>query len=55
MTGSSKANGFTEIIIEGGNHANVVNYGEQKGDNQATISKEEQQKKTVEAVAEFIK
>ena len=40
--------------IQGGNHAQFGNYGPQKGDAPATISAEEQQARTVEAVAEFI-
>ncbi len=45
---------FEEVIIEGGNHANVANYGNQRGDGIATISKEEQQEKTVKAIVDFI-
>ena len=45
---------YTEIIIEGGNHSGIANYGEQKGDSKATISKEEQQNKTAEAIVNFI-
>ena len=33
--------------MEGGNHAQFGNYGEQKGDGKATISAEEQQRQTV--------
>ena len=46
---------FKEVIVEGGNHANVADYGHQKGDNQATISKDEQQKLVVDSVIDFIK
>ena len=42
------------VIIEGGNHAQYGNYGEQSGDPKATISDVEQQKITVEAIVEFI-
>lgn len=42
------------IEIAGGNHAYFGNYGEQKGDGKATISKEEQQSQTVEAIVKFI-
>jgi hypothetical protein len=42
------------LVIEGGNHANYGNYGKQKGDGIATISKAEQQKITVEAILDFI-
>ena len=41
---------YTEICIEGGNHAQFGNYGEQKGDHAADISREEQQAQTVEAI-----
>ena len=33
--------------MEGGNHSQFGNYGEQKGDGKATISAEEQQRQTV--------
>lgn len=46
---------FTEIIIPGGNHANFGNYGDQDGDGFSTITQEEQQAKTVEAIVEFVK
>lgn len=47
---------YTENIveIEGGNHAQFGNYGPQKGDLPATISAEEQQARTVEAIQEFL-
>lgn len=38
------------IFLEGGNHSQFGYYGAQLGDNAATISREEQQKLTVEAV-----
>lgn len=41
---------FTELVIEGGNHAGFAYYGDQKGDNPAGISQEEQQEQTVQAV-----
>ena len=43
---------YTENVveIEGGNHAQFGNYGPQKGDLPATISAEEQQAQTVEAI-----
>ena len=46
---------YTENIveIEGGNHAQFGNYGPQKGDLPATISAEEQQAQTVEAIEAF--
>lgn len=48
---------YTEntVRIEGGNHAQFGNYGEQKGDLPAEISSEEQQRQAVEAIVEFIK
>lgn len=47
---------YTENIIkiEGGNHAGFGNYGKQKGDPDATISTQEQQNITVNAIIEFI-
>ena len=47
---------YTEniVVIEGGNHAQFGNYGKQKGDPDATISSEEQQKITVEAIRDFL-
>ncbi|MBQ6439646.1 MAG: alpha/beta hydrolase [Mogibacterium sp.] len=46
---------FTETVIEGGNHAQFGNYGEQKGDCSAGISADRQQKQTAEAVNYWIK
>ena len=47
---------YTENIveIEGGNHAQFGNYGPQKGDLPATISAQEQQAQTVEAIEAFL-
>ena len=47
---------YTENVaeIQGGNHAQFGNYGPQKGDAEATISAQEQQKQTVEAIAAFL-
>ena len=42
------------LVIDGGNHANYGDYGKQKGDGTATISKAEQQKQTVDAILNFI-
>jgi hypothetical protein len=42
------------VVIAGGNHANYGNYGKQKGDGTATISKAQQQKMTVDAILAFI-
>ena len=47
---------YTENIveIEGGNHAQFGNYGPQEGDLPATMSAEEQQRQTVEAITRFL-
>ena len=47
---------YTENVveIEGGNHAQFGNYGPQKGDAPATISAEEQQDQTVDAIEAFL-
>lgn len=42
------------VIIEGGNHAQFGNYGEQRGDAPALISQAEQQAQAVEAIRDFI-
>ncbi|MBQ8986413.1 MAG: alpha/beta fold hydrolase [Lachnospiraceae bacterium] len=39
-----------KCVIEGGNHAQFGNYGAQDGDGEASISAEEQQRKTVEMI-----
>ena len=44
-----------EVIIEGGNHANFANYGNQKHDKKATITRRKQQEKTIEEILMFIK
>lgn len=43
-----------EYIIEGGNHAQFGDYGDQKGDGKATISSEEQQSQAVEQIIKMI-
>lgn len=43
------------IEIVGGNHAYFGNYGEQKGDGIATITREEQQEQAVSAILKFLK
>lgn len=48
------AENLTEIVIEGGNHAQFGNYGEQSGDGEAQISKENQWNQTAEKIVEFI-
>lgn len=45
----------TFITIPGGNHFNMGDYGIQKGDNNSTISREEQQALTVMYIVEFLK
>ena len=47
-------NNFTEIIINGGNHAQFGYYGFQSGDNQANITPESQQNQTADAIIRFI-
>ena len=42
------------VSIEGGNHAQFGFYGAQPGDGQATISREEQQRKIVAATSELV-
>ena len=37
---------YLKYAIEGGNHAQFGNYGKQKGDNEASLSADEQQKET---------
>lgn len=44
---------YTEVVIQGGNHAQFAGYGTQDGDGTATISVEDQQEQTAEAVEEF--
>ncbi len=45
---------YSEVCIQGGNHSQFGNYGEQKGDGIATISRENQQKTSIEAVLTMI-
>lgn len=44
----------TELCIQGGNHAYYGEYGEQKGDGEATISSSEQQQLTADAILEML-
>lgn len=44
---------LVEIVLKGGNHAGFGCYGKQKGDGEAEITSEQQQKDTAQAVAEF--
>lgn len=41
---------YTEYCIQGGNHAWFAYYGEQDGDGTATVTREEQQRLTVDAI-----
>ncbi len=45
----------TFITIEGGNHYNNGNYGVQAGDNNSTITREQQQQQTINAILQFLK
>ena len=46
--------GLTEIIIDGGNHAQFASYGAQKGDYMPEITPDQQQEKTAEEIAEWM-
>ena len=46
---------YTETVIEGGNHAQFGNYGEQRGDGNASVSREEQQEQTVSSIIQNIR
>lgn len=51
----TKLEGEANVLeIVGGNHAYFGNYGEQKGDGVATITREEQQAIAIEAMIEFM-
>ncbi|MCD8326745.1 MAG: alpha/beta hydrolase [Lachnospiraceae bacterium] len=52
--GRQYAEDYTEICIEGGNHAGFGCYGEQSGDGAASITQEDQWEQTVEAILEWI-
>ncbi len=43
---------YTELVIEGGNHAQFGSYGEQAGDGEAAIGPAEQRTRTVEFIIE---
>lgn len=45
----------TELVIDGGNHAQFGSYGKQDGDGDAEITAEEQLEITAEAIVNFIK
>lgn len=44
---------LTEVVINGGNHANFASYGAQKGDNIASITNIEQYNQTKETIENF--
>ena len=46
--------GYTENIINGGNHAGFGNYGVQSGDGEAAITAKEQQTQTTLAIIELV-
>lgn len=46
---------FTEFVIEGGNHAQFGNYGNQSGDGMASINSTLQQKETADEIVSFIR
>ncbi|MCS6808410.1 MAG: alpha/beta hydrolase [Bacteroidota bacterium] len=43
------------VVLEGGNHAQFGNYGTQSRDNPATMSYEEQQRRTVDETVRFLR
>ena len=45
--------GTTDVLLDGGNHAQYGNYGPQAGDGVATMSREEQQRLATQAVVEL--
>lgn len=47
-------NNFTEVMIDGANHAQFAYYGVQKGDGEAKITPESQQKQSEDAIMKFI-
>ena len=52
---ASRFGAVETAVIEGGNHANFGNYGEQAGDKAAAISAEEQQEETVSAIEAWLR
>lgn len=54
LPAQSEKNGLTEIVIDGGNHAQFSSYGTQKGDGKANITSEEQQERTAAAIAVWV-
>lgn len=51
---SNLPDSFEEYVIEGGNHAFFGDYGDQSGDREALISREEQMDRTASRMAAFI-
>ena len=47
--------GYKEIVVEGGSHSNFGDYGFQRGDGVAALSKEEQTNIAKSAVVSLIK
>ena len=45
---------YTEVVIEGGNHAQFGNYCIQSGDGEASITREKQQQETVLAIGDYL-
>lgn len=45
---------YEEIVLDGGNHGQFGDYGMQAGDGKATITADQQQQQTVEAITAFI-
>ena len=43
------------VVIQGGNHAQFGDYGTQPGDNDASITRADQQKQAVDATVQFLK
>lgn len=50
----SKISNLTEVIIDGGNHAQFAYYGDQPRDNPAKITPNDQQSQAVDAILKFI-
>ena len=49
-----RPDGFGEVVIEGGNHAQFGDYGEQAGDGAAAIDAAGQQEQTVQAILSWL-
>ena len=45
---------LTEVVIQGGNHAQFGEYGEQNGDSPATIPADEQRKQAADAIVDWL-